>query len=327
MLRTEGRDGYILPLVLVIFLCLGILAINLFHLPGRMRRATLRLNREMQCIYDAESGVVAHLAGFPKGYFHNIAAADELALGPYRQICVPLGEGCRLGGNSLCALGVEPFREISVGDWMRATERYRRELLNLLESRAVLKSASGNRRFFKLPAVHFLHLRDGDLLLDAGGQVQSAGYLVDGNVTVKGSAIFDTLRIYSRGNVSIGGEVAVGHLEVSGTEITLDGGARVRGLLLASRRVECSGRALARYPSFAVALGQGTPEIQVKDRAILEGSAVAPGGSVLLGASKNLDGACVPCGEAGLAISDSVKAALPSFFGGNMIVFSSGVLP
>lgn len=312
-LKMGREDGFVLPLIFVIFLCLGICVASMFYLPMNTNRVMLKKAREMQCLYNAESSIVASLAGFPDGYFQELPVVKRLQNGPYGNICAPVEASCQIGTKKICVSVVERFRNIPANEWMRATERYRKEF----HSHIVLNvrdSVSGNKRFFRLPAFHSLRILNGDLLLDAPDSVRSAAYLVDGNVTVKGTAFFDTLRIYSRGIVSIGENVAVNHLEVVGTEIELVGNARVRGLLLASRRIECSGRAEARFPSFAVALGSGIPEVLVINRALLEGAAVAPGGNVIFGGAEN-------------KISDSSKAALPTFFDGDLIVFGSGGLP
>jgi len=218
-LRVGNRRGFVLPLILVLFLCLGISTAALFYLPGNMGRMAKKNAREMQEIYDAESSIVACLAGFPQGYFGNLPEVNEMQLGPYKEICAPVGKMRNEPEKGICVLGVERFRELSVNEWMSAAERYRRELQSHIESFPKLKSVSGNKRFFSLPSEHFLQVQEGDLLLDAEGQVRSANYEVDGNVTIKGSVAFDTLRVYSRGHISVKGRVSVRHLETSGTEI------------------------------------------------------------------------------------------------------------
>lgn len=314
-----GKNGFVLALILCLFLCLGLLLCSLFLLPGSVRRYTHRVAQEMQELYDAESAIVAHMAKFPQGYFKNLPAVEECRKGPFAEICAePL---------HYCAYGLERFRPHSASDWLSAVNSYRKSLQESLLQHPLLERKSGNRRVFKIPQKQNLYVQDGDLVLDGTERVESGLYVVDGNVIVRGSAFFDTLKIFSRGNIFVQGKVRVGYAELSGAEIDLAGESRMRGIFVGQKRIGLSGNAVAEFPSFAVALGFASPEISVTSRALFEGSAVSPGGIVELDGRKNLRGACYPYGTQKMPlVTDSSRAFLPAFFGEQIYVVQSGAV-
>ena len=63
----RGREGYILTLTLGVLLALALLFMALLELPGSVRRRAVRVAREVQEVYDAESCLLLHLEGFPHG--------------------------------------------------------------------------------------------------------------------------------------------------------------------------------------------------------------------------------------------------------------------
>ena len=176
---------------------------------------------------------------------------------------------------------------------------------------------SGNRRIFQLDSAIALHVSDGDLLLDFDTRVPSAAFLVDGSVSVKGRASFDTLRIYAEGEVALGGDVSVAHLEVySGASLEVRSSFAFSGLLYARDIVTIRDRARAGFPSVAVSLGSGSGRVALMNHAAFSGVLAAPGGTVEIDVPDSLSGAAYPG-----AVRDSAYALLPAFFDGESVVF------
>lgn len=176
---------------------------------------------------------------------------------------------------------------------------------------------SGNRRIFRLDTAIALHVADGDLTLDFDTRAPPAVFLVDGSVNVKGRARFDTLRIYSEGDVTLGGEVTVAHLEVySGASLEVISSFRFSGLLYARDCITIRDRVRADFPSVAVSLGSGSGRIAFLNRASFAGVLAAPGGTVELDVPDSLAGAAFPG-----TVRDSAQALLPAFFDGEKVVF------
>ena len=195
--------------------------------------------------------------------------------------------------------------------------QYRAALRESITMARGFRVMSGNRRIFRLDSAIALHVADGNLTLDFDTRVPSAAFLVDGSVNVKGRARFDTLRIYSKGDVTLGGEVTVAHLEVySGASLEVHSSFRFSGLLYARDVVTIRDRVRADFPSVAVSLGSGSGRIAFLNRASFAGVLAAPGGAVELDVPDSLAGAAFPG-----TVRDSSQALLPAFFDGEKVVF------
>lgn len=325
----ECRRGFVLGFVLVLILSLTILFGCLLRVPGGVLRYTNRYAREVQAVYDAESAIIANLSGFPDGFFAGLPPVSAETVGPWARICAPLQAGGRalpeniqLPANtsrvaSLCADYGTRYSRLRFDDWYAAMTQYRASLRESITMANGFRAISGNRRIFRLDSAIALHVSDGDLTLDFDTHVPSAAFLVDGSVSVKGRARFDTLRIYAEGEVSLGGGVSVAHLEVySGASLEVRSSFRFSGLLYARDGVAIRDQVRAGFPSVAVSLGSGSGHVALLNRSAFSGVLAAPGGTVELDIPDSLSGAAFP----GI-VRDSAHALLPAFFEGESVVF------
>lgn len=333
----EFKRGFVLGFVLTLILSLTILFGCLLRVPGSVLRFTNRYAREVQAVYDAESAIIANLSGFPDGFFAGLPPVSAEAVGPWGRICAPLLVGGHLvpakiphsmpantlrsasanTAPSLCAYYGTRYSRLRFDDWYTAITQYRAALRESITTARGFHVMSGNRRIFRLDSAIALHVSDGDLTLDFDTHVPSAAFLVDGSVSVKGRACFDTLRIYAEGEVTLGGGVSVAHLEVySGASLEVRSSFRFSGLLYARDIVTIRDRARAGFPSVAVSLGSGGGRVALLNRAAFSGVLAAPGGIVELDDPDSLFGAAYP-GD----VRDSAHALLPAFFDGESVVF------
>jgi len=325
----ECKRGFVLGFVLTLILSLTILFGCLLRVPGSVLRYTNHYAREVQTVYDAESAIIANLSGLPDGFFAGLPPVYAESDGPWGRVCAPLQAGAHsipanislpLSANSsrsLCASYGTRYSRLRFDDWYTAMTQYRAALRESITTAKGFRVMSGNRRIFRLDTAIALHVADGDLTLDFDTRVPSAAFLVDGSVNVKGRARFDTLRIYSEGDVTLGGEVAVAHLEVySGASLEVHSSFRFSGLLYARDVVTIRDRVRADFPSVAVSLGSGSGRIAFLNRASFAGVLAAPGGTVELDVPDSLAGAAFPG-----TVRDSSQALLPAFFDGEKVVF------
>lgn len=325
----ECKRGFVLGFVLTLILSLTILFGCLLRVPGSVLRYTNRYAREVQTVYDAESAIIANLSGLPDGFFAGLPPVYAESEGPWGRVCAPLQAGAHsipanislpLSANSsrsLCASYGTRYSRLRFDDWYTAMTQYRAALRESITMARGFRVMSGNRRIFRLDTAIALHVADGDLTLDFDTRVPSAAFLVDGSVNVKGRARFDTLRIYSEGDVTLGGEVTVAHLEVySGASLEVHSSFRFSGLLYARDVVTIRDRVRADFPSVAVSLGSGSGRIAFLNRASFAGVLAAPGGTVELDVPDSLAGAAFPG-----TVRDSAQALLPAFFDGEKVVF------
>lgn len=301
------KRGFALTFVLTIILALTILYAGLLRVPGGLSRQTARYARDVQAVYDAESAIIANLSGFPDGFFAGLPPVSAEVDGPWGRICA----------SGLCASYGTRYSRLRFDDWYTAMTQYRASLRESIAMAKGFRVVSGNRRIFRLDSSVALHISDGDLKLDFDTHVPSAAFLVDGSVSVKGRARFDTLRVYSEGDVNFGGEVSVAHLEVySGASLEVRSSFRFSGLLYARSGVTIRDRVRADFPSVAVAIGSGDCSVTLAGHAAFAGVLAAPGGNVELDTPDSLAGAAFPG-----TVRDSAQALLPVFFDGESVVF------
>ena len=341
----ECKRGFVLGFVLTLILSLTILFGCLLRVPGSVLRYTNHYAREVQAVYDAESALIANLSGLPDGFFAGLPPVYAESDGPWGSVCAPLQAGAHsipanishsIPVNSishpspaissrealLCANYGTRYSRLRFDDWYTAMTQYRAALRESITTARGFRVMSGNRRIFRLDSAIALHVSDGDLTLDFDTRVPSAAFLVDGSVNVKGRARFDTLRIYSEGEVTLGGEVTVAHLEVySGASLEVHSSFRFSGLLYARDVVTIRDRMRADFPSVAVSLGSGSGRIALLNRASFAGVLAAPGGTVELDVPDSLAGAAVPG-----TVRDSSHALLPAFFDGEIVEFRRSAL-
>jgi hypothetical protein len=160
--------------------------------------------------------------------------------------------------DSACSLlnSYERRREIYEG--------FRQELLreiSMAKPPLSLKVKSGNRRFLGRMQPMSLWVQEGDLTLNLDGKTSSGRFRVDGSAEVRGNVNFDTLRVYTRGLITLRGNVRVRWLEAfSEDRIEISQGFDFSGVVVARREVLFSNGARKvrrRYPSFAMSLESG----------------------------------------------------------------------
>ena len=323
----ETRGGFVLGFVLVLILSLTILFGCLLNATGGLSRQTTRYVEKVQAIYDAESAIIANLSGLPDGFFAGLPPVSAEIAGPWGRTCASLHSGVHFipaniqhrapAAPLLCAEYGTRYSRLRFDDWYAAMSQYGADLRGRIAGTKGFRVLSGNRRFFRLDSSVALHIADGDLLLDLDTRVSSAAFLVDGSAQVKGRASFDTLRIYAAGEVGLGGDVSVAHLEVySGASLEVRSSFRFSGLLYARDNVVLRDRARGEFPSVVVSLGSGGGRVALRNHAAFSGVLAAPGGAVELDIPDSLAGATYPG-----TVSDPSRAILPAFFDGEPVVF------
>ena len=239
--------------------------------------------------------------------------------------CAPVWrDSLRQAADSrICAQYGIHYSRFRFEEWMSFVQNWRRGLREGIAGDSRLRRLSGNRRFFALDSAVAFRIEDGDLYLDLDGHVRSASFDVDGNAVVKGSAKFDTLRIFARGNVELGGNVSVAYLEVvSDASVEARSEFRFSGGLYGRDGLRIADRSHGIFPCVAVSLGSGDSRAELAGHALFEGVVAAPGGTVEIREPKNLSGAAYPG-----AVTDSARALLPVAFDGERAVFERRFLP
>ncbi len=262
----RGKSGFVLAFTLGIILALTLLFATLLGLPGNVRRQAMRVAADVQEVYDAESSLLLHLAGIP----HSVVAGGELGLPPVSESTLgPYGRLCagRDSSVEVCALTVSRLQALGYREWHAGMQAYREGLRERIVSSSAFRSFSGNRRLSEAPEFAYMRVQDGDLRLTLAGHVPSFNAVVSGDVAVDGNAVYDTLRLHASGNVTLKGGVQIGFLEVAaGERVEVSGAVHFRGMLSARREVRLRGRAVAAYPSMAIAIGQNGTEVDVAIR-------------------------------------------------------------
>jgi len=259
-----NKRGAVLQLVLGIILAVALLLTSLLQMPGGVRRVVMRRAQMQQQIYDAESALLAHLEGFPEGYF-PLPKVERSRIGPWADLSVnvpaPTGESrlhvlAGIACDSACNMLKSPKlrREIYEG----FKQQLNREIM-LVKPPLRLEIKSGNRRLLgRIPSMA-MQVLDGDLSLDieggaTGAKPLSGRFIADGSMEVRGQALFDTLRLYSRGPLTIRGQVKVRWLEAfSEDRIELARGVEFSGVVIARHEVvhaDPARPATIHYPSF-----------------------------------------------------------------------------
>jgi hypothetical protein len=315
--------GNVLPLVLGILLVLSILVTSMLRMPGTLRRTVALVAKETQEMYLAESAVLSKLEGFPEGYVTDIPSVESRILGPWT-----LWRTAWQTDNQIrkfqFVLGNE-YGQFSTSEWMRCSVLLENNLHENILHAKNLKNLSGNRRFFRLDSsdalqgAFALNLSAGDLTLDLGGNeafgvipkrslVHSFMANVEGDVKIRGSVHFDTLRIYASGTVTLQGNVTADFVEIFGLAgIALTGKVSLAGVLLSKQSIEISDHVKMNFPSVAVAVGYRGNRLALYGKSVFEGLAIAPSGVVERDSSATL--------------LDSMKTLLPFCMDSRHIVF------
>ncbi len=207
--------GAVLPLVLGIVLAVTLMLTTLLHLPGGVRRTVIRLERKQQAVYDAESAILANLYGLPE------SQVLRQMRGPWMDVsaeAVEILEDGRRGASygrvhALAGVQVKNMESVTLEQWRVVTEGFRSQLLGAIMQRTDLQEKSGNRRLLGKAENISLKVTEGDLLLDLEGTASCGNFYASGSLTLKGSASYDTLRLYAAGPLRVTGDVRIHHLE------------------------------------------------------------------------------------------------------------------
>lgn len=308
--------GSVLPLVLGVLLVLSIFVTSMLRLPGPLRRTVAVVAKETQEMYRAESAVLLKLEGFPDGYFADVPSVESRVLGPWTLWQTVQRTN---GQNKFQFLLGGEFGRFSTSEWMRCAVALEQNLHERIMQADGLRNLSGNRRFFRLDLAA-LNLSAGDLTLDLGGNeapgvipkrpsVRSFMANVDGDVKIRGSAHFDTLRIYATGTVTMQGNVTADFVEIFGLAgVSVAGNVSLAGVLLSKQNIEISGRAKLMFPSVAIAVGYRGNRLALRRRSYFEGLAIAPSGAFERDSSASL--------------LDSTKTLLPFCMDFRPVVFA-----
>lgn len=248
-----NRRGAVLPVVVTVLLCISFMLLGLLKLPGSVLKVSQRFMQKQQAIYDAESEVLRFVNGLPA------PEVSVTAVGPWLELSLPavdFGQLQVMAGRQNDSIGRPQKRAIG--------EAFGTNLARGILLGKNMRLKSGNRRLLGNAADYVspdgdkslsLVVNDGDLLLDLFGQAGSCNLKSSGAITVKGSATFDTLRLYASGPIVIAGSVKVGWLEAYGGEgLEVSGSARFSGFGVARDQVVLQEKALARFPSSLISL-------------------------------------------------------------------------
>ncbi len=283
-MRMDVKSGAVLPLVLGILLAVTLLLTSLLQMPGGVRRIAMRSVQKQQRIYDAESALIAYLEGFPEGYF-KLPKVERGRLGPWadlsasvdssRSVHVLAGIAC----DSACNMLKSPKlrREIYEG----FKQQLNQEIM-LVKPPLKLEIKSGNRRISyqnagRIPS-KALQVLDGDLTLDLEGKIPSGRFIADGSIDVRGSAEYDTLRVYARGPIYIRGSLLRGSVKIrfleafSEDRIEISSGVEFSGVAIARHEVAFpngADKVMMLYPSFVMAAESANPAQELKTDSVL----------------------------------------------------------
>lgn len=296
------KRGHILAVILMVVVVVTCLFSVLLNVPGSAYHYAVNAKKELQQIYDAESAIMVELYGEPVELASDsgdepcpgsFLMVESRAVGPYREICAPLGPpplDSSGNGRRLCVQTVGRFRDLSYRDWQHFAGEFRSGLYRRIEFAPSHRTVAGNRRIFSLDSAVSMHVSDGDLRLAADGRHTVASFIVEGDASVSGRASYDTLRIFAQGNVSVVGELNVSLLEIyAGGEIEIRGNATFRGIVFSQKGYAIGGKAKALYPSFAISMGFNDSYGSLADKASFKGLLAAPGGSLMLQSSVPYD--------------------------------------
>jgi hypothetical protein len=223
---------------------------------GHMNPVYARFKSDFENFYRAESAVLLHLQGFPSGYYPELPPVQAEPFGPWEKICASAvvdSSGKAPGVGELCFVaGTEPH-DVSFWELSNGMSAYRADLEKRLQEMTAEKELYGNRRYFQGEQFMSGAIHQGDLEMNFSDSVRSASFWVEGTALVRGKAHFDTLRLYSLGDVVFQGEMSVGYLELfTRGGFRAEGDACFRGVVLASS-FRMQDRARSLFPTAIVA--------------------------------------------------------------------------
>lgn len=245
-----NSQGAVLTIVVAVLLCVSLMVSSLLVLPGRVLRLSKELEREQQVLYDGESRILERLYGI------GDSGVASRTLGPWLELSTSLK-----GGRNLCVIAgrlqdsLAESSLVSRRQKKTVIENFRHNLNGVISLQRNLKIKSGNRRLMGAAESQSLVVQDGDLLVDYFGKAKSCNFKSSGSITVRGSASFDTLRLYASGPVYLSGQVRVDWLEAfSEDALEVFGNFRFAGAAMSINQVALRQRAFAAFPSTLLSL-------------------------------------------------------------------------
>lgn len=239
-----NKCGAVLPVVVSVLLCASLMAMALIRMPGGVLRASKKLESKMQNIYDAESEILKFIHGLPE------TRVSASSVGPWLELSIDAGER-----NRLVVLAGRQNDSISRGQKREMVERFRLNLNREILMSRNIKIKSGNRRLMGAAKDSNLVVENGDLWVDLFGAARVCHFKSYASITVRGSAVFDTLRLYAVGPLILSGNIKVKWLEAySADRIEVMGEVAFSGVLAANNQVLLRQHALARFPSSLLSL-------------------------------------------------------------------------
>ena len=258
MARPPNSRGFVLPLVVILLLSLMLLFTTLLKSTGKLNPVLSRYKSDFEEFYKAESAVLLHLQGFPSDYYPELPRVQSEPYGPWEKICA-VGESGKSDKDFCLVAGTEPH-DVSFWDWANGVSNYRSDLESRIQEISTDKALYGNHRYFQAEPFMSGVIHQGDLEMDFSDTVRSANFWIEGTVLIRGQAHFDTLRLYSLGDVKFQGEVSVDYLELfTRGSFYAEGEASFRGMVLAtSFRMRDHARSL--FPTAIVAAWEENSE-------------------------------------------------------------------
>lgn len=236
--------GAVLPLVITVLFCITLMLTALMKLPGGVLRVERTLEKKLQAIYDAESQILLQLYGLPS---HDVSVRQA---GPWLELSSPAGTWGRV-----CVVAGRQYDSLSRASKRGLVERFRVTLNQEILLGKNIQTKSGNRRLFGPAQSMSLVVENGDLLVDVFGPAKVCNFKSYGTMTLRGAAEFDTLRVYSSGQMFFAGDLKINWLEAySADRIEISGNVHFSGAAVANGSVLLRQHALAIYPSALLSL-------------------------------------------------------------------------
>ena len=241
--------GAVLSVVLVVLACLAFMASSLLLLPGSVIRVSKNLEKRLQSLYDDEAELLKFL--------HGLSAEGVLEQ--------PVGPWLKLRRGDVYVMAGAKNDSISGREKRKIAERFRQNLNRTILMGKGFQTRSGNRRLFGLAQDVSLSVEGGDLLVDTEGECRSCNFKSTGQLSIAGSAVYDTLRLYSLGGIRFGGRIRVNWLEAfSADQVEFRGDVVFSGAVVANNGVLLRQHSLGTFPVSLLSLN-GTVEYEPRN--------------------------------------------------------------
>lgn len=235
------KRGAVLWVVLAVVLCVTLMLSSLLRFPGGVLKVASVLTKKQQAIYDGESEIMKYINGLPS---ENVMVST---LGPWQEVSVnvkSIGRLSVIAGAKNDSLSRQQKRDLA--------ERFRSSLEREILLGPNIQLKWGNRRLLGRASTEAqsLVVQDGDILVNLYGIAGTCNFKTNGNLLVKGSASFDTLRLFSSGPIQISGSIRINWLEAfSADRVEIVGETRFSGVVASNNQVSLKQHSFAEFPS------------------------------------------------------------------------------